>query len=92
LRHIPQIFVANNDSQTMSYTAYDSSMMLIIGSSLVHLFILAFLGLGLAIRSARGVLNGENWFHARVVRLFWVWVAVSAVLISALTSTINVIH
>ena len=92
LHNIPSIFVAQNDSQTMSYTAYDSTMMVIIGSGMIHLFLLAFLGVGLAIRSARGAINGTKWFQARLVRLFWVWVAVSAVIISAVTTTINTIH
>jgi len=89
LRHIPQIYVAVNDSQTMSYTAYDSAMMVIIGSGILHLFILAFLGLGLTIRSARGVINGDKWYQARLVRMFWVWVAISAVIGSLVTTTIH---
>lgn len=92
LRHIPQIFIATNDSQSMAYTSYDSAMMAITGSGLIHLLVLAFLGLGLTIRSARGVLNGDKWYQARLVRLFWVWVAISFVLVSALTTTINTIH
>jgi hypothetical protein len=56
------------------------------------LFILAFLGLGLTIRSARGVINGDKWYQARLVRFFWVWVAISAVIGSAVTTTINTIH
>jgi len=92
LRHIPQIFSAHNDSLTMAYTAYDSAMMAVVGSTLVHLCILAFLGLGLTIRSARGAINGDKWYQARLVRLFWVWVAVASVIISAVTTTINTIH
>ena len=38
----------------MAYTAYDSAILAIAGSGLVHLVILAFLGLGLTIRSSRG--------------------------------------
>jgi heme/copper-type cytochrome/quinol oxidase subunit 3 len=92
LRHVPEVFVANNDAQGMAYTAYSSAMLIIIGSALFHLLVLVFLGLGLAIRSARGVINGEKWYQARLVRLFWVWVAVSAVLASALTTTVNTLH
>ena len=92
LRHIPQIFVANNDSQVMAYTGYDSAMMAVIGSTLIHLCILAFLGLGLTIRSSKGVINGDKWYQARLVRLFWVWVACASVIASALTTTINTIH
>ncbi len=92
LRHIPQIFVAKNDSHVMAYTTYSSAMLVLIGSALVHLLLLVFLGLGLAIRSARGVISGEKWHQARLVRIFWVWVALSAVVISAVTTTVNTIH
>jgi len=92
LSNIPSVFVAINDSQTMAYTAYSSCMMVMIGSALLHLFFLAFLGVGLAIRSARGVINGDKWYQARLVRLFWVWVGISSIIVSAVTSTINVIH
>jgi len=89
LRHIPSIFVANNDSQVMAYTGYSSAMMIIIAAALFHFVILAFLGLGLAIRAARGAITGEKWYQARLVRIFWVWVAVSAVLTSLLTVMVN---
>ena len=92
MHSIPQIFVAVNDSQTMSYTAYDSCMMVIIGSAVLHFFILGFLGLGLAIRSTRGVINPTKWYQARLVRLFWVWVGISGIVVSAVTTTINTIH
>jgi heme/copper-type cytochrome/quinol oxidase subunit 3 len=92
LRHIPEVFVATNDSQGMAYTAYDSAFLAIAGSGLVHLVILTFLGLGLTIRSSKGVINGEHWFQARLVRFFWVWVAASSVVVAAVTTTINTIH
>ena len=92
LHHIPAIFSANNDSQVMAYTAYSSVMMIAIGSAMVHVGILAFLGLGLTIRAYRGVLTGEKWYQARLVRIFWVWVALSAIIVSAVTTTINTIH
>jgi heme/copper-type cytochrome/quinol oxidase subunit 3 len=92
LHHIHSIFQANNDAQVMAYTAYSSVMMVFIGSALVHLAILVFLGIGLTIRASRGVLSVEKWYQARLVRIFWVWVAVSAVIVSALTTTINKIH
>jgi heme/copper-type cytochrome/quinol oxidase subunit 3 len=92
LQNLPQIFVATNDSQTMSYTTYDSSMMVIIGSGLLHLFLLTFLGVGLTLRSSRGAINGHKWHQARLVRLFWVWVGISSVVVSAVTTFVNVIH
>ena len=92
LRHIPEIYVFNNDSRGMAYTAYDSAMMIVIGSALFHLCVLAFIGLGSWIRSARGVLNGERWYQARLVRYFWVWIAISSIVVSALTTMVNVKH
>jgi hypothetical protein len=92
LRSIPEVFVATNDSQGMAYTAYDSAFLAIAGSGLVHLVILTFLGLGLTIRSRKGVINGDKWFQARLVRFFWVWVAASSVVVAAVTTTINTIH
>jgi heme/copper-type cytochrome/quinol oxidase subunit 3 len=92
LRSIPEVFVATNDSQGMAYTAYDSAYLAIAGSGLIHLVILTFLGLGLSIRSSKGVINGDHWFQARLVRMFWVWIAASSVIVAAVTTTINTIH
>jgi heme/copper-type cytochrome/quinol oxidase subunit 3 len=92
LHDIPQVFVAANDSLTMSYTAYDSAMMAIVGSSLAHLALLAFLGLGLSIRSSRGVIKGDKWYQARLVRYFWVWVATGSVVSTLITTTITSVH
>jgi len=92
LSDIPQVFVAVNDSITMSYTTYDSAIMAIIASTLGHLVILAFLGLGLAIRSARGVISGDRWYQVRLVRYFWVWVAISSVVVTLITTTVNKVH
>lgn len=92
LHDIPQVFVGINDSITMSYTAYDSAMLAIIGSALIHLVVLAFLGLGLVIRTARGRITGENWFQAHLVRLYFVWVGISAVVVTLITTTINTLH
>jgi heme/copper-type cytochrome/quinol oxidase subunit 3 len=92
LSDIPQVFVAANDSLTMSYTAYESAMMAIIGSTLFHLVVLAFLGLGLSIRSARGAINGDKWYQARLVRFFWVWVAISSVVSTLITTTLTTVH
>jgi heme/copper-type cytochrome/quinol oxidase subunit 3 len=92
LKDLPQIFVSINDSNTMSYTTYDSAMMAILGSTIGHLAILAFLGLGLSIRSARGVINGDRWYQVRLVRFFWVWVAISAVVSTLITTTITKVH
>jgi heme/copper-type cytochrome/quinol oxidase subunit 3 len=90
LRHLPQIYEVIRDSHTLSYTAYSSSMMVLIGTTLVHFILLAYLGLAMVIRTSRGVLTGEKWFHAGLVRLFWVWTAISCIVVSAVTTTVNV--
>jgi heme/copper-type cytochrome/quinol oxidase subunit 3 len=92
LRQIPEIFVTQNDSAYMAYTAYSSAILVLEGSALVHLVILAFLGLGLTIRTSRGVISGDKWYQVRLVRLFWVWVAISSVVVAALVTTVNTIH
>jgi len=92
LHSLPQVFVQINDSITMSYTTYDSAMMAILGSTMFHLAILAFLGLGLAIRAARGKITGDHWYQARLVRFFWVWVAISSVVSTLITTTVTTVH
>jgi heme/copper-type cytochrome/quinol oxidase subunit 3 len=92
LRQIPEIFQTFNDSAYMAYTGYDSAIMLLEGSALVHLCILGFLGLGLTIRTSRGAISGEKWYQVRLVRMFWVWVAVSSVITTLVVTTINTIH
>jgi heme/copper-type cytochrome/quinol oxidase subunit 3 len=89
LSDLPQIFVQINDSIVMNYTTYDSAMMAILGSTIVHLGLLAFLALGLAIRSARGAITGDKWYQVRLVRFFWVWVAISSVVVTLITTTIT---
>ncbi len=92
LRSIPEVFVATNDSQGMAYTAYDSAFLALAGSGLFHLMILAFLGLGLTIRSSKGLINGDRWYQARLVRFFWVWIASSSVIVTLVVTSINTIH
>jgi heme/copper-type cytochrome/quinol oxidase subunit 3 len=92
LGDLPQIFVSINDSNTMSYTTYDSAMMAILASTIFHLAVLFFLGLGLSIRAARGVVSGDRWYQVRLVRFFWVWVAVSSVVATLITTTITSTH
>jgi heme/copper-type cytochrome/quinol oxidase subunit 3 len=92
LREIPEIVVSTNDSRGMAYTAYDSAFMALVGSGLIHLVILAFLGLGLTVRASRGLVTGERWYQARLIRMFWVGIAISSVVVADVTTTINTIH
>jgi heme/copper-type cytochrome/quinol oxidase subunit 3 len=92
LGSLERVYATANDSAGFVYSTYSSMMMLIIGVALVHFFLLAFLGLGLVIRAARGVVSTQKWFQVRLVRLFWVWTAISVVLMAALTTTVNTVH
>jgi heme/copper-type cytochrome/quinol oxidase subunit 3 len=92
LRQIPEIFVTQNDSAYMAYTSYSSAILVLEGSALLHMFVLAFLGLGLTVRASKGVISGDKWYQVRLVRLFWVWVAVSSVIVAAVVTTVNTIH
>ena len=92
LAAVPQILSVHADNTVLAFTAYGSSMIIIIGSAAVHLMLLVFLGVGLTLRSIRGAISVENWYQSRLVRMFWVWVAISAVAVTALTTTINTIH
>lgn len=88
--HIPYHVLSQN-AHEFTYTAYGSAEMLLNGSSLIHLILLAFLGFGLAIRAAKGLVSSEGlkWSQARFVRFFWVWVALGSVITAAVTSLIN---
>lgn len=88
--HIPY-HALSQDAHEFVYTAYGSAEILLNGSSLIHLIILAFLGFGLAIRASKGLVSSEGlkWSQARFVRFFWVWVALGSVITAAVTSLIN---
>jgi heme/copper-type cytochrome/quinol oxidase subunit 3 len=42
LRQIPEIFVTQNDSAYMAYTSYSSAILVLEGSALIHMVVLAF--------------------------------------------------
>lgn len=69
--------------------SYASALMAIEVSNVVHLVLLALLGIGVAVRVAKGRISAAAWTHARLVRIFWVWV-VSAMTLSAVITTVFV--
>jgi heme/copper-type cytochrome/quinol oxidase subunit 3 len=89
IRHVPQYWVAENDSQLFAFTSYGSAMLALGVSSLIHLVLLAFFGFGVEVRAVRGVVSSEKWYHVRFVRLFWVWIAVSAIITSVVTTFLH---
>jgi hypothetical protein len=40
----------------------------------------------------RGAISGDKWYQVRLVRFFWVWVAISAVVSTLITTTITTVH
>ena len=86
LQKVPQYFVSSNDSSVLMHTTYGSAMMALGTSAIIHAVILILLGIGLTIRSARGVISHDRWFQVRLVRFFWVWVAVSSVILGGMTT------
>ncbi len=69
--------------------SYASSLMVIDISNLFHLVLLIFLALAVAARMRKGLITQTSPAHVRLVRIFWVWVAVTVTL-AAITSTIFV--
>ena len=69
--------------------SYASSLLAIDISNCVHLLLVVFLGVAVMMRMSKGLISQTSTSHARLIRIFWVWVAASVV-IAALVSTIFV--
>ena len=63
--------------------AYASTYEFFMGSTLAHLILLTFLGLGLWRRAAKGRYDGGTWYRVRLIRFFAVWIALSTVILVA---------
>ena len=61
--------------------AYASTYEFFMGSTLAHLILLAFIGLGLWIRASKGRYSGATWYRVRLIRFFAVWIALSTVIL-----------
>jgi hypothetical protein len=60
---------------------YASTYEFFMGSTLAHLILLAFIGLGLWIRASKGRYSGATWYRVRLIRFFAVWIALSTVIL-----------
>lgn len=89
LRQVPQYWRVEHDSSLWVYTTYGSCMLALGVSAVIHAIVLAFLSFGSATRAAVGVIGHDRWFQVRLVRYFWVWVALSTVILTAITTTLN---
>lgn len=66
--------------------SYASSLMAIDVSNVVHLVLLVFLGLAVSSRAKKGLISAARPGHARLVRIFWVWVSVSIAVAAIMTT------
>ena len=73
------------ESAFLADGSYASAFRVLTGYHLVHLFLLAFLGFGLLNRARAGAERTRTAAHVRLVRYFWDWVAVAAVLTAITT-------
>jgi heme/copper-type cytochrome/quinol oxidase subunit 3 len=72
---------------TVSDNAYSAAVWVLAASTVFHLVITVFLGLGIAIRVQRRVTRGSRDWHVRIVGIWYSWVCIAAV-IGALTLTV----
>jgi heme/copper-type cytochrome/quinol oxidase subunit 3 len=76
--------------QTLPFTtidgAYASTFEFFVGSTLVHIILLAFIALGLWNRARKGRYNDGRWYRVRIIRYFAVWIAVSACILAIVMS------
>jgi heme/copper-type cytochrome/quinol oxidase subunit 3 len=61
---------------------YASTFEFFMGSTLAHLFLLAFIVLGLWTRARRGRYDGGHWYQVRIIRIFATWLATSTCILA----------
>lgn len=66
--------------------SYASTFEFLMGSTLVHLFLLTFVGIGIWSRARRGAYDGGRWYQIRIFRTFAVWIAVSTCILALVMS------
>ena len=66
--------------------AYASTFEFFMGSTLAHLLLLTFIVFGLWNRSRLGRYDDGRWYQVRIIRIFAVWIAVSACVLTVVMS------
>lgn len=66
--------------------AYASAFEFFMGSTLAHLLLLSFIGLGVLNRARLGRYEGRSFYHLRLVRMFAVWIAASVCVLALVMS------
>ncbi len=65
---------------------YASTYIFFMGSTLAHVILLTFIGFGLWMRAHQGKYDDGHWYQVRIIRFFAVWIAVSAVILTLVSS------
>jgi heme/copper-type cytochrome/quinol oxidase subunit 3 len=66
--------------------SYASTYLFFMGSTLGHLILLSFIGFGLWMRASRGKYDDGRWHQVRLIRLFAVWIAISIIILTLVSS------
>ena len=66
--------------------AYASTYEFFMGSTLAHLILVTFIGFGLWNRARQGRYDEGNWHRVRIIRFFAVWIAVTACVLTVVSS------
>jgi heme/copper-type cytochrome/quinol oxidase subunit 3 len=66
--------------------AYASTYEFFMGSTLVHVILLAFIVFGLWNRARRGRYDDGRWYQVRLIRFFALWIAISACLLTVVST------
>lgn len=82
---VPHRVIASSGVRVVA-GSYASSLLAIDVSNLVHLLLLVFLGLAVVARARKGLISQASPTHLRLIRIFWVWVAVSVGLAAIVTT------
>ncbi len=76
--------------QTVPFTTvegtYASTYLFFMGSTLAHLLLLGFIGLGLMVRAQKKLYDDGAFYRIRLIRIFAAWIAISAVLLTLVSS------
>lgn len=67
-------------------SAYSSSLVGLAGANAFHLLLTVFICLGIAIRSTKGKYLQQQPWQPRLVMYWWMWVAISAVMVGLMTT------
>jgi heme/copper-type cytochrome/quinol oxidase subunit 3 len=65
---------------------YASTYLFFMGSTLAHMILLGFIGIGVWNRARIGKFDNGQWHHVRLFRIFAIWIALSAVILTAVSS------